>query len=277
VNTLETQPDIALFLNTGELPDPIAAQALVSASVAEPASMPGDLVFTLKTGSLSRMPPLTTWAVSFTLAGAPVSASYYVAMSTDAGGNPGYFYGQNGSIDGFLVAFVSSQTQFSTLATTSGYNADGTITLVLPEAALGLTTGETLWDLEAYTAIQATAAADVDGTSTQLASSIVVDGGTSPWGYTLAGTKNCVASTGSSGGSSGGSTGGSSGGSSGGSTGGSSSGSSGGSTTGNSSGASNDTSATASSGGGGGAFGSGALLPLLFGAAWRRRRRLPVT
>jgi PKD repeat protein len=189
VSSLESIPAVSVFLNTGALYDPIPSHNLLSASVAEPASMPGMLVFTMQVSNLSTVPPLTTWALSFTLPGAPVTSAYYVAMTTESGGGAKFVYGQNSSVDGFEVALASSNEQLGSLDPRSNYSSGGRITLVLPKSALGLTTGETLYDIQAYTAIQVNVPPGpvIDLNGGQLSVALPVDGATTPWGYTLIG------------------------------------------------------------------------------------------
>jgi subtilase family serine protease len=231
------------------IPDPLSGQDLLSASVAEPAAQAGKLVFTIKTGSLSPLPPLTRWAVFFTIPGD--TTAYYVAMNTDSGAAT-FTYGQRGTVDGIKVSVAGLLTvynQLGTLDATSNYTDDGTITLVLDKTTLGLQTGQTLNALLASVAVAIDLLPTAVGGGTAVAAGETVDSAGTRFGYTLVGNDVCatgiVAPTGT------------------GSSGGSGSSGSGGSTSGGGGGAS------------AGAFGFGALLPLLMAGLVRRRRGIP--
>src|SRR5207247_9650590 len=61
-----------------------------------------------------------------------------VAMWSDAAANVKFVFGNNAS------CAQSITTSISPLDPASNYNADGTITLVLPDSALGISAGQTL-------------------------------------------------------------------------------------------------------------------------------------
>jgi serine protease AprX len=110
--------------------------------VAEPGDMPGKLVFTMKVDNLNPAPLANyRWYVYFN---SPVRdvENQFVAMDTVAPGSsaaPRFVHGFRETIDN-PAAPVGSFTVEGELAGSS-YNVDGTITLVVDKAELGLTTG----------------------------------------------------------------------------------------------------------------------------------------
>lgn len=115
---------------------------LQSLSIAEPVTLPGKLVFTFKVRGLSQTPPGVRWAVQF---GAPTIAAgsegWFVMMSTlpaddpSGTGAPQFLYGTTG-ITSLVATGVRTYTVLGPLEG-SGYDADGTITLVLDKTAIG--------------------------------------------------------------------------------------------------------------------------------------------
>ena len=229
------------------IPDPLPAQNLLSASVAEPAGMPGKLVFTIQVSSLSSVPPLTRWAVSFTIPGD--TTPRYVSMSTDSG-TPTFFYGERGTVAGIDISALGLLTLFDDLGpldSTSNYNADGTITLVLDKSVFNLSTGQTLQAIVALTGIRIDLPPSITGSGTELAVGETVDAGSTRFGYTLIGNDACgTAGSGSSSSGGSGSSSSSSSSSGGASSGGGSSGSSSSSSSGGSSSSGSSTSSGSS-------------------------------
>jgi len=119
--------------NTGDAIDQNAGHDVQKMSVAEPGG--SKLVFTLKMRSLASVPPNTTWPIGFTDQN---GVSRCVAMWSDAGANAKFVFGDNAS------CAQSITTSITPLDPASNYNADGTITLVLPDSALGISAGQTL-------------------------------------------------------------------------------------------------------------------------------------
>jgi len=116
---------------------------LQSLHMAEPASMPGKLVFTYKVGDLSTVPPSMGWIVRFQTDSPPTNGDedYFVAMLASPQGT--YFV--HGT-DGFsLGAPAGEPRQFriaGDLDAGSAFAADGTITLILDKSAVpGLVPG----------------------------------------------------------------------------------------------------------------------------------------
>lgn len=130
-------------------------------SIAEPASMPGELVFTMKVNNLSTVQPGFRWIFFFDVAGrpAPNTGYYYVAMVSADGASPVFNYG-------YRTVSAGGFGQFQVLGSlnaASTYNPDGTITLVLDKSALGLNTGDQLVHIDAET--RTSAPDDLTGTT----------------------------------------------------------------------------------------------------------------
>jgi uncharacterized repeat protein (TIGR01451 family) len=123
--------------NTGDAVDQIAGHDVQKMSVAEPYLGQGvsKLVFTLKVRSLASVPPNTTWPIGFT---DQKGGARCVAMWSDAASNVSFVFGGSASCAQSPTAVVTP------LDSASNYNADGTITLVLPDSALGISPGQTL-------------------------------------------------------------------------------------------------------------------------------------
>jgi PKD repeat protein len=241
------------------VPDPLPSQDLLSASIAEPASMPGKLVFTIAVTSLSTLPPGTRWAVFFTLPGTDTTA-YYVAMKTDAGTTtPNYVYGQRGSVGGVKISTLGLAALYNDLGSldaASTYDATaGTITLVLDETSLGLKVGDTLQAFLASTSILVDLPTSVTGLAVPLGVGETVDSTATRFGYTLIGTDPCAGiALPIGGGTTGTTTGGSTG-------------------TTTAGGVTIGTGSSTESSRLGGAFGPASLLLLGLGGWWRRRLR----
>ena len=108
--------------------------------MAEPESMPGTLVFTFKVRGLSQLPPGVRWAVLFATPTPPANGGegWFVMMTTlDDGPNPHFVYGTTGVQPPDAPTGVRLFSVLGNLSSGSGFNADGTITLVLEKAVLG--------------------------------------------------------------------------------------------------------------------------------------------
>jgi uncharacterized repeat protein (TIGR01451 family) len=123
--------------NTGDAIDQIAGHDAQKMSVAEPYLGAGvsKLVFTLKVRNLASVPPNTTWPIGFTDQN---GGARCVAMWSDAAANVRFVFGSTASCAQSPTALVTP------LDPASNFNADGTITLVLPDSALGISPGQTL-------------------------------------------------------------------------------------------------------------------------------------
>ncbi|MBV8631087.1 MAG: PKD domain-containing protein, partial [Silvibacterium sp.] len=130
-------------------------------SIGEPASMPGELVFTIKVDNLTTVQPGFRWMFFFNVAGrpAPNTGYYYVAMVSADGPSPVFNYG-------YRTINAAGFGQFQVLGTlnaASTYDPDGTITLVLNKSAFGLNTGDQLTHLDVET--RTSAPDDLTGTT----------------------------------------------------------------------------------------------------------------
>lgn len=131
---------------------------LLSLSVAEPKAMADKLVFTVKVASLSTVPPATYW---FVLTQDKAKNNLYLAMDTSTV-TPRYTYGTYTDLSAGVLNF----TEVGTLDAASGYNADGTITLIAPKSIFGaIGPGYVIAPLEARTRVGSSAATSRDTTS----------------------------------------------------------------------------------------------------------------
>ncbi len=105
--------------------------------IAEPASMPGKQVFTFKVRALPQTPPGLRWAVQFATATPPPDGGegWFVMMTTEEGA-PQFVYGTTGVQPPDAPTGVRLFTVAGDLDDGSGFNADGTITLVLDKSAI---------------------------------------------------------------------------------------------------------------------------------------------
>ncbi|MBV8205338.1 MAG: PKD domain-containing protein [Acidobacteria bacterium] len=156
-------------------------------SVGEPASLPGELVFTMKVNNLTTVQPGFRWAFYFNIAArpAPGNGYYYVAMVSSDGPSPVFNYGYK-TVN---AAGFGQYQVLGSLNAASNFTPDGTITLVLDKSAFALATGDVLTHLEAVT--RTSAPDDLTGTTsageglTQESAGAVVP-------YTLVGNSTCA-------------------------------------------------------------------------------------
>jgi hypothetical protein len=125
---------------TGDASDTQTAHDITSVSMSEPEALSGKLVFTIKVADLASMPPGWRWAVRFGAPQAPPAhpvigpqEDWFVSMVTSDGAAPTFTYGSTGVFQGAARVFVT----LGNLDPASSFNADGTITLVLPKSAIG--------------------------------------------------------------------------------------------------------------------------------------------
>src|SRR5216117_4125855 len=116
-----------------------ASLAIDSVAVGEP---PGtsNLMFKLKVTNLASIPPNSRWRVVWNSYAAqsydPAAEQFYVGMRTDQNGTASFDYGTIATQVVGLVIGVPTETQIGLLPG-SGFNADGTITLIVPKSAVG--------------------------------------------------------------------------------------------------------------------------------------------
>ncbi len=116
-----------------------ASLAIDWVAVAEP---PGtsNLMFKMKVTSLASVPPNSRWRVVWNSYAAqsydPAAEQFYVGMRTDQNGTPSFDYGTIATQVVGLVIGVPTETSIGPLPGSS-FNADGTVTLIVPKAAVG--------------------------------------------------------------------------------------------------------------------------------------------
>ncbi|HEV2803827.1 MAG TPA: PKD domain-containing protein [Chthoniobacterales bacterium] len=126
----------------GDESDGLTQHDITSVSIAEPVSnattgAADNIIFTMKVVDLATVPPSWRWSVRFTVPGynPPAAAvvgaqeDWFVSMISDNAG-PRFTYGTTGVFQGAARFF----TTIGNLDAKSNYNADGTITMVLPKA-----------------------------------------------------------------------------------------------------------------------------------------------
>ena len=156
-------------------------------SISEPASMPGELVFTIKVDNLNTVQPGFRWTFNFNVAGqnAPNTDYYYVAMVSSDGASPVFNYGYR-----TLNAAGFGQYQVvGTLNAASNFTPDGTITLVLDKSAFGLVTGNQLTHLDIETR---TSAPDDPTDTTSAGVGLTQESAGAAVPYTLVGNSTCA-------------------------------------------------------------------------------------
>lgn len=110
---------------SGDPLDLLPAHDIQQISVAEPAGPgAGKVTFLLKVASLSTLPPNTTWPIQFKAA---TGNDYWVRMATNATGAVSFAYG----------AGANPAAAGTAADGTSGYDADGTIRIVIPRSGFG--------------------------------------------------------------------------------------------------------------------------------------------
>src|SRR2546423_2919971 len=138
-----TQPGQTLLTDpVGDESDGVTEHDITSISMAEPVSNPNtgaadNIIFTMKVVDLTTVPPSWRWSVRFSVPGynppaAPIVGAqedWFVSMISSDNAAPTFTYGTTGVFQG-AARFFST---IGNLDPSSKYNADGTITLVLPK------------------------------------------------------------------------------------------------------------------------------------------------
>ena len=111
-----------------------ASLAITYISVGEP---PGtsNLVFKMKVTSLSSVPPSSRWRIVWN-SYAATGEQFYAGMRTDSNGAVTFEYGTVATAVVGLVIGVPTETKIGSLPGSS-FNANGTITLIVPKSAVG--------------------------------------------------------------------------------------------------------------------------------------------
>jgi hypothetical protein len=108
-------------------------------AVAEPPNT-SNLVFKMKATSLASVPPSSRWRIVWNSYAAqsydPAAEQFYVGMRTDQNGTVTFEYGTIFTQVVGLVIGVPTETPIGPLPGSS-FNADGTITLIVPKSAVG--------------------------------------------------------------------------------------------------------------------------------------------
>jgi hypothetical protein len=111
---------------TGDALDMVAGHDVQKLSIAEPYAFAANkVVFTLKMASLAVVPPDTRWPVTFT---APNATNYTVRMTNSPA---------DGATTGPIFQVGPTAGPFVAADAASNFNADGTITMVVPRSAIG--------------------------------------------------------------------------------------------------------------------------------------------
>jgi hypothetical protein len=126
-------PEANLGLNTP------ASLLIDYVAVAEP---PGtnNLMFKLKVNSLASIPQNSRWRIGWNAFAAehidPDAQQFYVGMTTGPSGGPTFEWGTLADA-GLPAVYAISETKRGDALPGSGYNADGTITIIIPKSAVG--------------------------------------------------------------------------------------------------------------------------------------------
>jgi hypothetical protein len=151
---------------TGDESDAQLEHDITSVSMSEPEALPGKIVFTMKVVDLTTVSPAFRWAVRFSAPQHPPDhpvlgpqEDWFVAMVTADDATPTFTYGSTGVFQGASRFFVT----LGNLDPASTFNADGTITLVLPKSGIGSPTpGQALTGL--FGSVRASLPSAIPGT-----------------------------------------------------------------------------------------------------------------
>lgn len=157
---------------------PTGQDDLVYTALGEPGEFDNHLVFTIKVDNLDPAPSNYRWITYFK---APDGIEYWVGMSTSEGVTQ-FNYGTSEIVDN-PAAPARTFTVVGELDPASGYDADGTIRLVLDKSVLGLKTGDQVTDI--VTSIRQSSP-DSAG-----AAGLTTDSATGSGPYTVVGNASC--------------------------------------------------------------------------------------
>jgi hypothetical protein len=120
---------------TGDSTGGDPAKDVQALSISEPRTIGiGNIAFVLKVASLQSVPVNTTWPVLFATRD---GADHWVKMETDPTGAVTFAYGDEAGYDDPLATSTPA-------ASSSSYNVDGTIRIIVPRSAFHLDAGSTL-------------------------------------------------------------------------------------------------------------------------------------
>jgi hypothetical protein len=94
-----------------------------------------NLMFKMKVGDLSTIPPNSRWRITWNSFSSP-GQQYYVGMTTGTSGPPTFEYGTLADA-GVPAVLVVSETKVAAADPASNFQADGTITMFVPKSAVG--------------------------------------------------------------------------------------------------------------------------------------------
>jgi hypothetical protein len=119
----------------GTATNPPAPQLLIDyIAVGEPPDS-NNLMFKMKVGSLSTIPPNSRWRIVWDSFSSP-GQQYYVGMTTGASGSPTFEYGTLADA-GVPAILVITETKVADADPASSFQSDGTITIVVPKSGVG--------------------------------------------------------------------------------------------------------------------------------------------
>ena len=113
---------------------PLPSMLIDYIAVGEPPDT-NNLMFKMKVGDLSTIPPNSRWRIAWDSYSSP-GQQYYVGMTTGASGAPTFEYGTLADA-GVPAILVISETKVGTPDPASNFQSDGTITIFVPKSAVG--------------------------------------------------------------------------------------------------------------------------------------------
>jgi|ERR1041384_744182 hypothetical protein len=113
---------------------PLPSMLIDYISVGEPPDS-NDLMFKMKVGDLTTIPPNSRWRIAWDSFSSP-GQQYYVGMTTGATGAPTFEYGTLADA-GVPAVLVISETKVGEPGTGTNFQSDGTITMFVPKSAVG--------------------------------------------------------------------------------------------------------------------------------------------
>ncbi|MEY2537283.1 MAG: hypothetical protein QOG67_1023 [Verrucomicrobiota bacterium] len=166
-------------------------------AVGEPPAMPGTLMFKMKVGDLSTIPPNSRWRIAWNW-WSPTNQMYYVGMTADQTGTVTFEYGTLADA-GVPAVLVLGETKIADIVqspTGTHFDPDGTITMFVPKSAVGNpTAGDLLGAVGGKTITGDTPTTNTFERSTSFVDHTFVKGQADnaypPATYTLAGNVSC--------------------------------------------------------------------------------------
>jgi PKD repeat protein len=121
----------------GSAMQPPTPQLLIDyVAVGEPPSRPGVLMFQMKVGDLSTVPPNSRWRMVWDSPASP-DEQYYVGMTTDGTSTVTFEYGTLQTASLVVLGVPTEIPAAGPPDPASNFNADGTITIFLAKSAIG--------------------------------------------------------------------------------------------------------------------------------------------